>query len=1449
MPPEITACRLKSVNMSTKIKRKVTVENSKDDNDHPRRPSVFERLGPGAVNIATQPTDRHSRPEHNEKCRNWLRTGNCAYGNTCRYKHDTFPSSSRRSAKSEKEVESKDLRHKVKTKRDEPKESRDSSMSPKRKSSKRSMSRSRKGEHESKIKSTVVVTRPRSPSSATAETETKKKTDGNWEDDSDDWPMDAAQLDYKEELTLERKRQQLQRELELELQKERLLNESVTITKTVSFSESSSTSSSSDSGTISSSSESTSSSSDEDSNDSSSTSSSSSSSSSRPPTKKKNKKSFSKDSSRSLKSKGKDDYDKIKSSRAAKVKKNRSPSPILESRKGRKGRDKHNLSPSSPRKRHPDGRSDSVGRSNINVRLRGPRTPSPSSKPRKQRQWAQSSSADSLTGEVQRNKGKRHKKKKDLPRNEKRKSDRVLSPPPLSSPNRQALIPIISSKKTKPRIEVPGKTRHRTRDASPPIIPRNSGSSSQSMKLMGTSRYLTDEKPMEKLRGDERSKYYSRKEEEDLLPPNKRNDSRDRGSKRSKLSPRKDSRRGSLSPHKDRYDSEMLSVGNRKLYPHEKDKLDRRRPSVSPVRSDRRKMNPEIEKKRDVRELSPREHESRRDNAYRGNEPHGYDKRGNEPKKRFVSPDMKKNRDDKGRDHIKDRNSEYDSSSWQGDHRKPVSSSTDRRTPEPRGRQEMRSQPSLSRNDRSHEREADRKKIGKKRDLSVRSVESDRSRLPSPRRSQSPVHGHHGVREIESLTGNRGRMYESDIPPGEREYGYGYDSLHDPYLSDRLLPSDYESDVLRGSSVYPSDVYPESRYRRGGKDSLDRYEPRDVMSPRDVLPHRDIISLTGRGDDYLSDLPMDERSYDDRWQRGRGRDDWDPYATLPPAPLPPHVAAALDEDRYGMPRRRRASPDWQRGRMDDRDPSSGHRPGGRVPGPLSEGRSRSPKGPGSNRSSWSDRGGRHDSRSTDGKPYDDPQKDRSLDDRKGRNIRKDRGKPLKDESLIEDKGFSSKEKAPVKRPHSPSPSPPSKIKKRRNDMPSFESRYHGSETSEKVSSGSAKKGKEEIKPDSKQGANNRIQKSGKQDISSPKIDNLSAAEKGELPSKSATESKPKEKEERKSRKNDDGARGEDDFSDWSDDDDDLLTREDFVESEANNENVKYRHKSDEITEDNARRRDRHTRDDLKKDRDDSRTSSRDRSIDDTSHVKDSKLTSEGKDIDIQESLSLKEDTATDVDEYVTAESVDYDPISDDELDALIEEPDETLIKPAVEEKSKIVNALEVDWSTLMNETKTEFVPGFARQRFKAAHVLSRIGFSQVFAGSELTEKIIETCQKQLDEEVSNEEDETASKEENKNAKKFVMEHPLAAFHVAISQNKLERTSLFNKVGPYRRALCARRDLQIRKVLCRPLNKLDAASAVTYTSQYTVVDKELYKQSLELLKLKKPPEVQPQTIVC
>lgn len=38
-------------------------------------------------------------------------------------------------------------------------------------------------------------------------------------------------------------------------------------------------------------------------------------------------------------------------------------------------------------------------------------------------------------------------------------------------------------------------------------------------------------------------------------------------------------------------------------------------------------------------------------------------------------------------------------------------------------------------------------------------------------------------------------------------------------------------------------------------------------------------------------MSVEDRGYDDRWSRGRGRDDWDTYGAIPPTPLPPHVAA------------------------------------------------------------------------------------------------------------------------------------------------------------------------------------------------------------------------------------------------------------------------------------------------------------------------------------------------------------------------------------------------------------------------------------------------------------------------------------------------------------------------------------------------------------------------------
>ncbi|KAH9370987.1 hypothetical protein HPB48_019086 [Haemaphysalis longicornis] len=234
--------------MSSKVQRKVTVENVKESSDGPRRPSVFDRLGPGAVTAQ----ERHSRSnDPGEQCRNWMRNGACSYGTKCRYQHEAYPpssstTSSSRLPKTERDAAQKDLRHKVRHKQDA-KESDSRSPSPKRRKASATSSgagstaasatgggsapsgsgsggassRSRRLEAESKIKSTVVVTRPRTPSSGEEEPAAKEaKPAKTWEGAaSDDWPMDDALLDYKEELSLEMKRQQLQRELDL-LQKE-----------------------------------------------------------------------------------------------------------------------------------------------------------------------------------------------------------------------------------------------------------------------------------------------------------------------------------------------------------------------------------------------------------------------------------------------------------------------------------------------------------------------------------------------------------------------------------------------------------------------------------------------------------------------------------------------------------------------------------------------------------------------------------------------------------------------------------------------------------------------------------------------------------------------------------------------------------------------------------------------------------------------------------------------------------------------------------------------------------------------------------------------------------------------------------------------------------------------------------------------------------------------------
>ncbi|KAG8586039.1 hypothetical protein GDO81_005217, partial [Engystomops pustulosus] len=140
----------KKKNKMSKIRRKVTVENTKTISDSTsRRPSVFERLGPSTGNSAET------------QCRNWMKTGNCVYGNTCRYVHGPSPRGKGYSSTYRRSPERPtiDLRDRMKNKRQEvesepQKRTAEEQTSPSRKESAR-------GRH--REKEDIKITKERTP--------------------------------------------------------------------------------------------------------------------------------------------------------------------------------------------------------------------------------------------------------------------------------------------------------------------------------------------------------------------------------------------------------------------------------------------------------------------------------------------------------------------------------------------------------------------------------------------------------------------------------------------------------------------------------------------------------------------------------------------------------------------------------------------------------------------------------------------------------------------------------------------------------------------------------------------------------------------------------------------------------------------------------------------------------------------------------------------------------------------------------------------------------------------------------------------------------------------------------------------------------------------------------------------------------------------------------------
>lgn len=183
---------------------------------------------------------------------------------------------------------------------------------------------------------------------------------------------------------------------------------------------------------------------------------------------------------------------------------------------------------------------------------------------------------------------------------------------------------------------------------------------------------------------------------------------------------------------------------------------------------------------------------------------------------------------------------------------------------------------------------------------------------------------------------------------------------------------------------------------------------------------------------------------------------------------------------------------------------------------------------------------------------------------------------------------------------------------------------------------------------------------------------------------------------------------------------------------------------------------------------------------------------------------------------VTSGGEVYEPISDDELDEILNDSQKKEEQTEEEKERGPVDVIDVDWSSLMPKQKSEpRAAGAALLRFTPGAVLLRAGISKRLAGPQLMEQVKEVCRKELD--------------HPKDAEKL-FEHDLGALNRAAYRRKVERAGLLTNLGPCCKALCARRDFSIR----RQLLKNDKGLTKQYLST-PVVDNELFQMSVRLFK--------------
>ncbi|KAK3104841.1 hypothetical protein FSP39_011419, partial [Pinctada imbricata] len=151
-----------------------------------------------------------------------------------------------------------------------------------------------------------------------------------------------------------------------------------------------------------------------------------------------------------------------------------------------------------------------------------------------------------------------------------------------------------------------------------------------------------------------------------------------------------------------------------------------------------------------------------------------------------------------------------------------------------------------------------------------------------------------------------------------------------------------------------------------------------------------------------------------------------------------------------------------------------------------------------------------------------------------------------------------------------------------------------------------------------------------------------------------------------------------------------------------------------------------------------------------------------------------------------------------------------------------VDALKIDWSSLMQTSQPiPKVEGSALKRFRPGAVLAKLGVSKTLAGSSLFQKLQETCESE-----TQEESEKESKEEG-----YSLQDHMSLVQSNATTRLASQRSILQNIGTFRRGLCARKDLEIRRQLC----KLDKNMVQPHAFAAPVVDKELCKLSIQLFK--------------